>query len=309
MNRKFVICIPRPLTRIIAGILLSAATICLGMMPYLHNLSAQDSPAEGDYASVNGLEMYYETYGEGQPLILLHGGLGGIPEFGQLIAPFAETRQVIAVELQGHGRTTDIDRPITYEQMADDIAALIEHLGFENADVMGFSLGGGVALQTAIRHPEAVRKLVVVSTPFQRTGIHPEFLGGMSAMSAETADQMAETPMYQFYTSVAPMLENWPTLVGKLGTLLNTDYDWSADVEGMTTPTLILVGDSDMVPPAHAVALYALLGGGVPADFVGFPASQLAILPGTSHFNILYRADLTLPIITSFLNVELPESE
>lgn len=305
MKQKFVI----RLTRIIVGVLVSAVTVGLGILPYPHSLSAQDSPTEGDYASVNGLEMYYETYGEGQPLILLHGGLGGIPEFGTLIAPLAETRQVIAVELQGHGRTADIDRPITYEQMADDIAALIEYLDVENADVLGFSLGGGVALQTAIRHPEVVRKLVVISAPFQRSGIHPEFLAGMSAMSAETADQMAETPMYQFYSSVAPKLENWPTLVGKLGTLLSTDYDWSADVEGITTPTLILVGDSDMVPPAHAAALYTLLGGGVPADFVGFPASQLAILPGISHFNILYRADLTLPIITSFLNVELPESE
>jgi pimeloyl-ACP methyl ester carboxylesterase len=139
-------------------------------------VKAQDDTG---YAPVNGLAMYYEVYGEGDPLVLIHGGLGGIIEFGQLIPVLSQTRQIIAVERQGHGRTADIDRPLSYETLADDIAALIDYLGYEQADVMGFSLGGGVALQTAIRHPESVRNLVLISTPSARSGIHPEFRMGM----------------------------------------------------------------------------------------------------------------------------------
>jgi pimeloyl-ACP methyl ester carboxylesterase len=262
---------------------------------------------EGSYAPVNGLELYYEIHGEGQPLILLHGGLGGIPEFGELLPALAETRQVIAVELQGHAHTADIDRPLSYEAMADDIAALIGYLELETADVMGFSLGGGVALQTAIRHPEVVRKLVLVSTPFQHEAIHEVFRNGMAAMTEESASAMQETPMYQLYSSVAPNVNDWPVLVGKLGALLSQDYDWSADVAAMTTPTLIVAGDSDMIAPAHVVELFGLLGGGVPGDFAGMPNSQLAVLPGTSHFTILSRVDLVQPMVTAFLDAPLPE--
>ncbi|MBZ0275035.1 MAG: alpha/beta hydrolase [Anaerolineae bacterium] len=246
------------------------------------------------YAPVNGLEMYYEVYGEGTPLILIHGGLGGIVEFKALIPQLAETRKVIAVELQGHGHTADIDRPLTYEAMADDIAALIAYLGYDEADVLGYSMGGGVALQTAIRHPDSVNRLVLVSTPFARSGIHPEFLAGMEAMNAASAEMMLETPMYQFYSAVAPRPEDWDTLVGKVGDLLRTDYDWSEDVASLTIPTLIIAGDADMIPPQHAVAMFSLLGGGVPGDFVEKPASQLAILPDTTHFNILSKLDVSV---------------
>lgn len=269
-------------------------------------VNAQDGT--GNYAQVNGVELYYEIHGEGDPLILLHGGLGGVAEFAQLIHVFAESRQVIAVELQGHGHTADVDRPLSFETMADDIAALIEYLDFEKADVLGFSLGGGVALQTAIRHPEVVDRLILVSTPFRRTGIHPEFLGGMEAMSAEAANMMLETPMYQYYASVAPNLENWPTLVGKAGDLLRQDYDWSEAVAAIELPVLIIAGDSDMIPPTHTVEMFSLLGGGIPADMVGGPiASQFAVLPNVSHFQILYRADLLAPIINPFLDTLIAE--
>lgn len=271
----------------------------MGNAPFW-TVKAQDS-VTGSYADINGLHMYYEIHGTGQPLILLHGGLGGVIEFGQLIPILSETHQVIAVELQGHGHTADIDRPLSYESMADDVAALITELGFENADVMGYSLGGGVALQTAIRHPEVVRKLVLISTPYKRADIHEEFLAGMSAMSAESAAQMLETPMYQYYSSVAPRVEDWPTFVGKIGALLSQDYDWTDDVAAMTTPTLIVAGDSDMLAAVHAVEMFNLRGGGVAADFVGFPTSQLAILPGTSHFTILYSPSL-VPTVTTFLD-------
>lgn len=275
-----------------------ALLVSLGVMISVQ-VKAQDDTG---YAPVNGLAMYYEIHGEGEPLILIHGGLGGIVEFSALIPVLAEAHQVIALELQGHGRTADIDRPLSYEALADDIAALVGYLGYEQVNVMGFSLGGGVALQTAIRHPEVVRRLIVVSTSYTHSGIHPEFRMGMEAMSAEAADMLLETPMYTFYSAVAPNIEDWPVLVGKTGDMLRQDYDWSASVAELTTPTLILVGDADMIPPAQAVAMFALLGGGVPGDFVERPTSQLAVLPGITHFSIPAQPELIAPQITRFLS-------
>ncbi len=152
--------------------------------------------AKGHYAPVNGLQMHYEMYGEGLPLVLLHGGFGVIGMFEQLLPALARLRQVIGVELQGHGHTADVDRPLTFEQMADDVAALINYLGLERADVLGYSLGGGVALQTVIRHPEVVRKAVLISTPYKRSGWYPEVLAGMGAVSVEG---FAGTPIQQAY--------------------------------------------------------------------------------------------------------------
>ena len=198
---------------------------------------------KGNYAEVNGLEMYYEVHGSGEPLILLHGGVGAIEMFGEVLPLLAEGRRVVAVDLQAHGRTADFDRPLSIESMADDIGALIEHLGLEKADVMGYSLGGGVALQTAIRHPGVVRKLVLVSTPFKRDGWYPEILAGMGQMGPEAAEPMKQTPMYQLYASVAPKPEDWPVLLTKLGRLLEQDYDWSEGVSAIEAPTMILVGE------------------------------------------------------------------
>ena len=160
------------------------------------------------------------------------------------------------------GRTADIERPLSFEQMADDIGALIKHLGFEKADAMGYSLGGGVALRTAIQHPEVVKKLVIVSTPFKRDGWYPEILAGMVQMGPEAAEPMKQTPMYQLYASVAPKPEGWPVLLAKLGQLLGQDYDWSKDLAAIKAPTMIVVGDVDSVRTAHAVQFFELLGGG-----------------------------------------------
>jgi pimeloyl-ACP methyl ester carboxylesterase len=292
--------------KIVLQLIISLIVLGFGIVP---QINAQDATAavEGQYASVNGVELYYETYGTGDPIILLHGGLGGIVEYAQLIPELAKTRQVIAVELQGHGHTADIDRPFSYESMADDIAALIQSLGFEKADVMGYSLGGGVALQTVIRHPDVVRKVVLISTAYKRADIHAEFLAGMDAMSAEAADSMIQTPMYQYYSSVAPKLENWPTLIQKSGDLLRQDYDWTENVKKITTPTLIVAGDNDFISPKHAEEMYELLGGAVAGGMVATPVqNQLAILPNTIHFTILSRTDLLLPIITPFLDAQPP---
>ena len=257
--------------------------------------SENGASGAGNYAPVNGLEMYYEVHGEGEPLILLHGGVGAIEMFGEVLPLLAEGRQVIGVDLQAHGRTADIDRPMTYEAMADDVAALIEHLGVGEADVMGYSLGGGVALQTAIRHPEAVRKAVLVSTPFKRDGWYPEVLAGMEQMGPEAAEPMKETPMYLLYAGVAPRPEDWPVLLSKLGELLRQDYDWSEDVAALEMPVMIVVGDADSIPPAHAAEFFGLLGGGerdAGWDGSGRPESRLAILPGTTHYDIFYSPAL-----------------
>jgi pimeloyl-ACP methyl ester carboxylesterase len=271
---------------------------------------ARPAPQTG-YAPVNGLEMYYEIHGSGHPLVLLHGGFGTIEtEFGRMLPLVAETRQVIAVELQAHGHTADIDRPLGFEQMADDVAALIAYLELDHADLFGFSLGGGVALQTAIRHPELVRKLLVASAPYRRDGWYPEVLAGMAAMNdAGAAEAMLGSPMHDAYISSAPIPEAWPTLVAKLGQLLGEDYDWAKGVSAIEAPTLVIVGDADSVRPAHAVELFVLLGGGVPGDFAGLPNAQLAVLPGTTHFGVLASSDQLLPILTAFLDATSPEGQ
>jgi pimeloyl-ACP methyl ester carboxylesterase len=258
----------------------------------------------GHYALVNGINLYYEVHGTGQPLILLHGGLGTIDWlFGDLIPPLAEHRQVIAVELQAHGHTEDVDRPMRYETMADDIAALIQQLGLEQADVCGFSLGGGVALQTAIRHPHLVRKLALISTPFQRHGWYSEVLEGMGGLVYPgVADSMVGTPMHTAYMQVAPKPEQWSTLVVKTAQLLGEEYDWSEGVAGLSMPTLLVFGDADSISPAHMIEMYSLLGGGKKdGDIANLPIGRLAVLPSVTHLTILSHIDLLLAVLTPFL--------
>jgi pimeloyl-ACP methyl ester carboxylesterase len=269
------------------------------------------APGAGNYAEVNGLNMYYEIHGSGEPLILLHGGVGAIAMFGEVLPLLAEGRRVVAADLQAHGRTADVDRPLSYEKMADDIAALIGHLDLEKADVMGYSLGGGVALQTAIRHPEVVRKLVLVSTPFKRDGWYPEILAGMGQMGPEAAEPMKQTPMYRLYAAVAPRPEDWPVLLTKLGRLLEQDYDWSEGVSAIEAPTMILVGDADSVRTAHAVEFFELFGGGkADAGWDGSerPNARLAILPATTHYDI-FSSPALASAVTPFLDAPMPVGE
>jgi pimeloyl-ACP methyl ester carboxylesterase len=265
--------------------------------------------AQGKYANVNDLKMYYEVHGQGQPLLLLHGGLGVIGMFEQILPGLAENRRVVAVELQGHGHTADVDRPLSFEQMADDIAALIRHLGLEKADILGYSLGGGVALQTAIRHPESVRKSAIVSAPCKSSGWYPEVRAGMRSLNAEAAGAMIGSPMHQAYASAAPKPEDWPTLVAKTGQLVGQDYDWSKAVSALHTPTLIVVGDADAVRTAHAVEFFELLGGGKADagwDGSGMSTTRLAILPATTHYNIFFSPMLA-PCVTGFLDEPMPK--
>ncbi|PYQ07552.1 MAG: alpha/beta hydrolase, partial [Acidobacteria bacterium] len=210
-------------------------------------------PVKTGYAPVNGLKLYYEIYGAGEPLILLHGGVGAIEMFADILAALSKARHVIGVDLQGHGRTADIERPLSLEVMADDVAGLMKHLGIGKADVMGYSLGGEVALRTAIQHPDLVRKLIVVSATFKRDGWYPEILAGMAQMGPGAAEPMKQTPMYQLYSRLAPKPDDWPVLLTKLGDLLRKDYDWSKEVAAIKAPTLLVFGDADAVRTAHAV--------------------------------------------------------
>jgi pimeloyl-ACP methyl ester carboxylesterase len=183
--------------------------------------------------------------------------------------------------------------------MADDVAALIKHLGLGESDVMGYSLGGGVALRTAIQHPEVVRKLVLVSTPFKRGGWYPEVLAGMEQMGPEAAEPMKQTPMYQLYSGVAPRPEDWPVLLTKLGELLGKDYDWSEEASAMEVPVMIVIGDADSVRTAHAVEFFELLGGGKQDagwDGSGMSEARLAVLPGTTHYDIFSSRGLAATV-------------
>lgn len=266
---------------------------------------------KGNYAQVNGLDMYYEVHGSGQPLILLHGAYMTIDAMGEVVPSLAGIRQVIAVELQGHGRTADADRPLSYEQMADDVAALLRHIGIEEADVFGYSMGGGVALQVAIRHPEVVRKLVVASASYTSDGMHPELLEMIPSITPEV---FAGSPIEEAYLRTAPNPDDFPTLVAKLKQLDMEPFAWPTEgIRGIAAPTLIIIGDSDAIRLEHAVELFRLLGGGVMGDLAGLPKSQFAVLPGTTHFippgsAVLDRADWLLSMIGGFLDAPMPEA-
>jgi pimeloyl-ACP methyl ester carboxylesterase len=264
---------------------------------------AVDGRVQSGYAPVNGLELYYEIHGAGKPLILMHGGLGSTEMFGEIMPKLASRRQVIAVDLQGHGRTADIDRPLRYEAMGDDIAGLLRHLGIAKADLMGYSLGGGVAVRAAIQNPGVVRKLVVVSAVCQREGWYAGILNAVAQAGPASAEQTRATPFYQTYARIAPRPENWPVLHTKLGEMLRRHYDWSSEVAAIRSPTLLVFGDADSVRPAHAVQFFELLGGGkrdALRDGSGMPQAQLAILPGTTHSSIC-SSPMLASVVAAFL--------
>jgi pimeloyl-ACP methyl ester carboxylesterase len=244
----------------------------------------------GRYAEVNGINLYYESHGSGPPLILLHGGLYSIENFDPVIETYADHHRVITVDLQGHGRTADIDRPISMDLMAGDIAALIEHLGLGQVDVLGYSLGGGVAFQLAMQRPELVRRLVLASVNLRRDAIYPEMLAQQGQVGAAAAEVMKDTPMYQLYRSIAPRPEDFPRLLDKIGASMARDFDFSDQFRLLTVPTLFVSADADMFPPRHAVEAFELLGGGQQDGGwmgEGRPAGghALAILPGLTHYN------------------------
>jgi pimeloyl-ACP methyl ester carboxylesterase len=266
----------------------------------------ETAPQTG-YAPVNGLRMYYEIHGSGGvPLLLLHGGLFNIDlQFGQLLPVLAATRQVIAADFQGHGRTGDIDRPLTSADLASDVMGLLQHLDIAQADILGFSVGGAVALHLAINHPELVHKLVVSSVSFHPDGDRPE---NSEAVEALTVDAIAGTPMEQDYRAKSPNPDRLQELLDKLGQFDAGFTGWAdADIQGIAAPTLLTVGDCDAVRLDHVVRFLRLRGGDVNGDFAGVPASQLAVFPGTTHFFGLAKTDLVLGAVLPFLDGPLPE--
>jgi pimeloyl-ACP methyl ester carboxylesterase len=252
-----------------------------------------ETTGTGQYADVNGINLYYETHGSGRPLILLHGGLGAGEMFGPIIPALTEVHQVITVDLQGHGRTADIDRPLDIRLMADDIAALIEHLGLAKPDLLGYSLGGGVAFFTAVKYPQKLGKLVVTSAHIRQDAIPPEMRAQQSQVNAGAVEFMKDTPMYELYQRIAPRPEDFGRLLDKIGESMAKDFDFSDEVRGLQMPTLIVAADADMAPPSHYVEFFKLLDGGLrDGGWLGEGRPKgghaLAILPGLTHYNIIF---------------------
>jgi pimeloyl-ACP methyl ester carboxylesterase len=265
---------------------------------------AEAQPA-GDRVAVNGMQMYYEVSGDGDPLIVLHGAYMNIPSMGAIIPRLAETHRVYALELQGHGRTTDIDRPITYPNLADDVAAFMDALRLERADVFGYSMGAAAGLQLAIRHPEKVNKLAAASVAYDAEGWQPAFKAFIPQM---TVEMVLDMPFAEDYRRLAPDPEGFPALAEKLIALEHEPMAWEEDVRAIKTPVLIITGDADVATLDHSVAMFRLLGGGVMGDMgKPLPASRLAVLPATSHTAIINQPDLLHAFVEPFLNGVTPK--
>ena len=250
-----------------------------------------EAKGTGQYADVNGINLYCETHGSGRPLILLHGGLGSGEMFGPILPSLAERHQVVAVDLQGHGRTADIDRPLDVRLMADDIAALIDHLGLHRPGIVGYSLGGGVALHTVAKYPARAGRLVMASAHVRPEAIYPEMLGEQAKVGPEAVELLKNTPMYQLYQRVAPRPEDFPRLLDKIGEAMAKDFDFTEEVRGLQVPTLVMAADADMAPPSHYTEVFNLLDGGLrdggwAAEGRPKGGHALAILPGLTHYNV-----------------------
>ncbi len=257
------------------------------------------------YANSNGIDFYYDEQGEGEPLVLLHGGLGSGEMFAALAPALTAGRRVITVDLQGHGRTADVDRPFDVAQMADDVAGMLPG----KVDLLGYSLGGHVALRLALQHPELVRNLIVVSVAIKRSGNHPEVLAAMDGMSAEAAEFIKPSPAGQFYAANAPDPDDWGTLIAKTSDAMKVDYDWTEEVRGLQPRTLLVFADADSIRPDHISEFYGLLGGGLADagwDGSNQPANQLAVLPGRSHYDLL-ESPLLAPAVGEFLQSSSPQ--
>jgi pimeloyl-ACP methyl ester carboxylesterase len=255
--------------------------------PIMQNTTPK--PSKSGHAAVNGVNYYYAIYGTGEPLLLLHGGMFHIEMFGPTLTKLAQSRQVIGIDLQGHGRTPLGDREISLVGMGNDMAGVLKKVGYGNVDVLGYSMGGGVAFQFAAQHPEMVRRLVLVSTPFAQDGFYPEMLPQQAALSAAMAEQMKETPIYKSYAAIAPHPEEFPKLLDAMGAYMRKPYDWSADVKKLTMPVMLIYGDSDMFRPEHEIKFYQLLGGGLKDagwQREHMSSNRLAILPNLTHYEM-----------------------
>lgn len=263
-------------------------------------------PARSGHVPANGVSYYYEIHGKGEPLLLLHGGLGQIEMFGPVLGILTQNRQVIAVDLHGHGRTALGDREISLIDMGDDMATILKQLGHDQVDVLGYSLGGGVAFRLAVQHPALVRRLALVSAGFAQDGFYPEMLPMQAQVGAGMAEAMKNTPMYKSYVAVAPHPEDFPKLLDRMGAYMRKPYDWSEDVKKLTMPVILIYGDSDMFRPEHIVKFYQLLGGGLKDagwQRENMSKNRLAILPDLTHYEVFLAPGMARTAL-SFLNGE-----
>jgi len=260
------------------------------------------NPTSSGYADVNGIPLYHEIYGNGEPLVLIHGGLTTIGEMLGWVQSLAKTRKVIAVEMQGHGRTADTDRPMTVRTMGDDIAALLDCLKIPTADLVGHSFGGASAIRTAIQHPDKVRRLVVISSPSARSHWYPEARNGMSQVGASMAENMMQTPTGKF-SKQWPEPQRFPQFLDKFGKMMSEDYDWSAEIAKLPVPVLLVFADNDSISQKHIAEFFALLGGGVKEPGwlnTQLSRSRLAVVPGYSHYNFITSPEVP-QIVGKFL--------
>ncbi|MDP3738103.1 MAG: alpha/beta hydrolase [Hyphomonadaceae bacterium] len=285
---------------ITGSLLVSCAPSAPKEQPSLPQATAEMSspapltPVSSDYADINGIKLYHEVYGQGEPLVLLHGGLMTIGEMSTLLEPLAKTHKVIAVELQGHGRTADTDRPLKLETMGDDIAVLLDQLNIPQADIVGYSLGADVALRAAIQHPDKVRRLVVISTAHKHKGWYPEVQEGMGQVDHTLADGLAQTPTGAF-AKEWPDPKRFAAFLDKLGVEMKQDYDWSDEIRKLPMPVLLVFADNDSIPQKNIAEFFALLGGGVKEPGwmnTQLSKARLAIIPGYSHYNFMTSTEL-----------------
>lgn len=280
-------------------------TVVLALALFAAGPALSDSAPVGNRVEVNGMQMYYEVSGQGEPLVVLHGAYMNIPSMGAIIPKLAETHTVYALEFQGHGRTTDIDRPITYPGLADDVAAFMDAVELPKADVFGYSMGAAAGLQLAIRHPEKVDRLVAASVAYDAGGWQPAFRDFIPMM---TVEMFTEMPFAEDYKTLAADPDGFPALVAKLIALEKEPMAWEAEVKALKVPVLIITGDADVVTLEHSVAMFRLLGGGGMGDMgAPLPASRLAVLPATSHTAVIGQVDLLIGVIEPFLKGEVPK--
>lgn len=294
---------------------LATAAAATGMLPARAATQSQTQeiptmldPTASGYAPVNGIELFYQTFGEGRPLVLLHGGFTQGDMFAPILPALAAGRQVIVADLQGHGRTGPLGRKMTFEALAADVAGLIRHLGHEKADVMGYSLGGITAIRAAIDHPEVVDHVVCVSGVYAFSGwqdYNRQGMKGMAADPAATAEQMKQTPLYPLYEAVARDPEtSWPRAVAEIVDLVGSDFDWSEEIPRITAPTLLVFGDWDSVRISHAARFFELLGGSAQDakyDRSGMNQNRMAVLPDTTHYETGVSPALP-PVVLPFLD-------